>query len=345
MSIQATRVKPHRKDVSSGDWLAAYLYYAEPWEEFLRDAVKPFVEDILRRKLVQQFFFIRYWERGPHIRLRFKGEGGILSQKVKPKLRAYFNKYFADHPHDRFEPPDSYTWLPNHSIQFVDYEPEVERYGGAKGIRIAEKQFEASSRAALSIISESTNWTYEKAMGAAIQLHLSFAHAFAMDLSGAWAFFDYIFKGWFSAAYGYVPKIAADELRKCKEETLKAFEENFIKQQTVLVPFHQTFWQALNQQAEFEQSWLNQWLRQMQIVYKQLKKAQEQNRLVFPKWFKANPELVTTKSSEALWPPLSSFVHMTNNRLGILNRDEGYLGYLTKRSLEAIQLEAGTTIG
>ena len=38
-------------------WLATYLYYAEPWEEFLTDAVKPFVESVLENNLAEQFFF------------------------------------------------------------------------------------------------------------------------------------------------------------------------------------------------------------------------------------------------------------------------------------------------
>ena len=66
-------------------WLAAYLYYSGNWEKFLTNSVKPFVEDILDRKLAEQYFFIRYWERGPHIRLRFKGD----------KLGKFFiNKYY-----------------------------------------------------------------------------------------------------------------------------------------------------------------------------------------------------------------------------------------------------------
>ena len=34
-----------------------------------------------------------------------------------------------------------------------------------------------------------------------------------------------------------------------------------------------------------------------------------------------------------LWPILESYTHMTNNRLGVLNRDEAFLGYLIENTM------------
>ena len=73
-------------DTNDNKWLAAYLYYSEPWEKLLSDAVLPFIDTMMAIPGVDHYFFIRYWEKGPHIRLRFKGEKQVLEQKVTPAI-------------------------------------------------------------------------------------------------------------------------------------------------------------------------------------------------------------------------------------------------------------------
>src|SRR5688572_26222679 len=105
-------------------WLASYLYYNEPWEGFLKNAVSPFVKNVLEEKLAESYFFIRYWERGPHIRLRFYGDPDVLDTIVKPRLKSYFDDYFIKFSSERFEPemirqlPEEQQWFSNNSVQF-----------------------------------------------------------------------------------------------------------------------------------------------------------------------------------------------------------------------------------
>jgi hypothetical protein len=324
------------------EWLAGYLYYAEPWEDFLIRAVKPFLDSVFDSSLAEQFFFIRYWERGPHIRLRFFGESDRLQRELKSRMETFFYDFFKEHPSERQEPaeikdlPEGRQWFDNNSLQFIHYEPEVQRYGGPVGIRIAERQFEISSEAVLAVIGESGNWDYERALGAAIQLHLGFAFALSMDLNEAAAFFSRIFTIWFGRSYGYAPGLTTDEIEERRDLTLKAFNENFEGQKAVLVPFHQTLWNALSEGVLFEQEWLNQWLRGMEDIGRELRQAQEAEEIEFPGWFTPSTDLDVPVSRQYLWSILESYVHMTNNRLGILNRDEAYLGYLIRQSLEAI---------
>ncbi|MCX6580677.1 MAG: hypothetical protein NT166_10900 [Candidatus Aminicenantes bacterium] len=327
-------------DNTSKTWLAAYLYYAEPWEDFLLKVMKPFVDDVMEKALAEQFFFIRFWERGPHIRLRFKGETDILQNQVKPRLEKYFLNYFKEHPSLRQDPDDmekwpaDQQWRPNDSVQYIQYDPEVERYGGPYAILTAEKQFEASSRTVLAVIEESGSWDYDRALGAAIQLHLGFAFALGMDLAEAAEFYSRIAIHWFASAYGYTSDISPEELKNLREITMKAFEESFQRQKNTLVPFHQTLWSALTEGVEFEQEWLNQWLLRMKAVAEELKHIQQQNKLVIPQWFQPEPDKKTPVDRQYWWPVLESYIHMTNNRLGILNRDEAHLGYLIKESLK-----------
>ena len=170
-------------------WLAAHLYYNEPWEEFLTKGVEPYIRTLMRTGIASQYFFIRYWDRGPHLRLRFKADRTIIDQLLRPNLQEHFEHYFESRPSQRTEPhyppdfPEQYKWLPNNTLQWLPYEPEYERYGGSIGMAIAERQFQASSDIALnSIRQKGFKWTYDDALGTAVKLHLSFAHTLGLNL-------------------------------------------------------------------------------------------------------------------------------------------------------------------
>ncbi len=321
-------------------WISAHLYYGEPFESLLSRAIRPFIEKVFQNKLAEQFFFIRYWERGPHIRLRLEGEKNIMNQKIKPQLESFFLSYFRKNPSRRKKPKWIHNrhqqdrWFPNNSIQYTEYEPEIERYGGPSGIRIAEKQFDISSRTILSIIHESKNWSYERALGAAIQLHLGFTFSLGMNLYETFQFYSHFFKIWLSRSLGLKSNIPEVELKKRKNSTLEAFEKKFTQQMSILVPFHRDLWNAFVNKTEFKQKWLNKWLHEMCGIASELKRAQSKKQLIFSKRNKPNPDINVPEANPQLWSILGSYVHMTNNRLGILNRDEAFLGYLIKRGLE-----------
>lgn len=325
------------------NWLAAYLYYNEPWEEFLTEAVKPFAEEMLNLGLADRFFFIRYWEKGPHIRLRFQGDPEVLYNEIKPAIDHIFTSYYRKRPSKREEPawpdhvPAEYHWFPNNTIQYIPYEPETERYGGAEAMQLAERQFESSSLAIFDIIEQSEGWEYNRAMGAAIQLHLAFAHALGMNMEEARGFYAHTFHTWLPRAYSnlFDQSMPAEEIAKRKERTLNAFEVTYEKQKEGLIPFHRQMWEALQDGSEFEQEWLNRWIGDMRLVDKKLRAIQDAGKLVipYPEFYREITGNIPVKSKER-WAIYDSYVHMTNNRLGIRNQDEGYLGYIMKRCLE-----------
>ncbi len=316
-------------------WLAAYLFYGEPWETFLIEAVQPFVAQTLASGAAEKFFFIRYWEQGPHVRLRFKAETAVLAEQVRPQLEPYFTRYFLRVPSQRVEPQGcraaDLQWRPNHTICFVPYEPEIERYGGPVGMAIAEEQFHLSSRVVLELLS-SGGWSYERALGAAIQLHLGLAWGLGMSLAETRHFYGRISEAWLNRAYSDSPHLSAAERKTRGRITLEAFAQSFARQQISLVAFHRQYWRGLEDGRMFQQTWLNEWLRGIDDIGGQLAAAREQ--LILPPEF--NPDLPVPVEQQRLWSILGSYVHMTNNRLGILNRDEAYLGYLIVKTLEQL---------
>jgi thiopeptide-type bacteriocin biosynthesis protein len=326
------------------NWLAAYLYYTGSWETFITKAVEPFVQQVLQNQWAEQFFFIRYWEKGPHIRLRFKGNSSTLENKIKPELINHFSAYFAAHPSDRPTPewlkelPEADQWFPNNSIQFITYEPETERYGGEPGLLIAEQQFQSSSQAVFAILNKSQAWEYSRALGVAIQLHLGFAFAVGMDVQEAAHFFSFVFKNWSPHSYqSYDEPVLSDQLQERQTEVLQAFQTTFNHQKSTLLPLFQTIWEALEEDTEFEEDWYNQWIMDMKAVNQAIWKLQTEGKLTIPPWPAIEPSNFSVAQQER-WILYDSYVHMTNNRLGILNRDEGYLGYLLKEGLSEMVL-------
>jgi thiopeptide-type bacteriocin biosynthesis protein len=323
-------------------WLAGHLYYAGAPETFLTQAVAPFVHTVLAYGWARQCFFIRYGERGPHIRLRFQGDAPTLLQRVKPQLTLFFQQYFARYPSQRDEPawvqevPAEEQWFPNNSVQFITYEPEIERYGGPEGIRIAEQQFHASSRAVLALLQDSAHWSYDRALGAAIQLHLTFAAGLGMDWHEAVRFFTSVAQHWCHHPAVLTPQQSPEAQARQWEQLWRTFAQHFRQQQATLVPYHQTLWQALMEDVTFEHDWLNHWRHAMQQVGCALRRAQDQQQLRVPDDRPLDTGSARPTAQQALWPIFESYVHMTNNRLGIRNRDEAYLAYLMQQSLHEL---------
>jgi hypothetical protein len=300
----------------------------------------------MQMKLAEAFFIIRYREKGPHIRLRFKGNPVTLEEKLKPAILAHFEAYFAAHPSLRIDPawgedaPEAQKWFPNNSVQFVEYKPETERYGGPTGLLIAERQFQASSEAVLAILQESNGWDYNRAMGVAIQLHLGFAFAQGMDLSETTHFFSRVFENWLPRAYfSYQSPQSREECTALRENVLAMFRRTYQQQKVFLLPLFKTIWEALETFTEFEQAWYNQWLLDMSLVRDAVQQAQDKQELTTPGVYNGRkPEAAFSAGKQQRWAIYDSYVHMTNNRLGIMNQDESYLAYLIKKGLAEMAL-------
>jgi len=296
-------------------WRSYHLFRAEPWEEFLGAGVRPLVDELagdgLSDGLIQGFFFIRYWERGPHIRLRLKT---AHRKDVDRRVHAHFADYFARIPSRRTN-SGADDWLPNDTVQEIAYEPETVRYGGPARLPIAERQFEASSRAVFGVIGEGRDWSYDRALGAAIQLHLMFAHAFGFELEALKRFFAETADQLMSWENPMV------QWRDDPKTVLPHFAEAFSRQREALVRAHAVVWSGLAEGGEFDQEWANRWVRDMREIAARLTATRG-----------AGEPLVNFTERAVL----RSLIHMTNNRLGVRNRDEAYLAYVMKRALEEI---------
>jgi thiopeptide-type bacteriocin biosynthesis protein len=319
-------------------WLSAHLFYEEPLEKLLLRVVKPACHMLLRDNLISKFFFIRYWEGGPHIRLRVKGNEEELKE-IEPFIRQHFSQFINLYPSVRYDPewikslPKNLQWHPNNTMQLIRYEAETERYGGIYGVPIAEKQFEASSKAVLEAIGNSIKWDLTRALGLAIQLHLSFAYAVGMQLEEAILFFSWISSNWLLMAYWRGKKLTNEDHEMESSKVLDCFKIQYQQQEKSLMPFCLKLWKNLQSASAFEQEWLTNWVDDMSAISVILKDQHKNNNLLIPTGV---PKELIPSSEPVLWCLYDSFIHMTNNRLGVLNRDEAYVAFLIKEALSKL---------
>lgn len=106
-----------RTFVPGSEWLYAKLYCGEATADHLLTELAPFLTTLPR------WFFMRYDDPDHHLRIRVHGEPRWLFDHVLPRLSAVA------------------SW----KLQLDTYEREVERYGGAVGIELAERLFHADS--------------------------------------------------------------------------------------------------------------------------------------------------------------------------------------------------------
>ncbi|MBZ6205522.1 thiopeptide-type bacteriocin biosynthesis protein [Streptomyces olivaceus] len=151
-------------------WSAWHLHVASNAPSLLDRVVNRVVAPVTRTLDGAPWFFIRYWEGGPHLRLRVGDLGHAEHARVEALLRdllaaegrpagdeqpfgeeAYRAaagqlaraEYGGDHPVAELRPPGVHRAL---------YEPETARYGGAALMPRTERLFQRSSELVLALL-------------------------------------------------------------------------------------------------------------------------------------------------------------------------------------------------
>jgi lantibiotic biosynthesis protein len=136
---QATRSLVRRRFPPGSEWLYAKLYTGTGTaDRVLSHLVGPLVRSSLASGAADAWFFIRYGDPDWHLRLRLHGEPGRLCAEVLPRLQAAAAPLLEA----------GQLWR----MQLDTYEREVERYGGDRGVELAEQVFAADSEAVLTIM-------------------------------------------------------------------------------------------------------------------------------------------------------------------------------------------------
>jgi len=292
-------------------WISVHLFHSEPYEPLLINGIQPFIQTLLEKKEIQQFFFVRYKERGPHIRLRIKLMDETIHKKVTEQLKEYFESYFQHFPSPPILPSGEDD-LPNNSIHFIKYVPELERYGGEDAMEISETLFFYSSQIVLRIISDA-KWDIATAFGAALQLHLALLNSFNYSRHDARTLFSLLL----------LPSIKIRNPIANIEDVIAQYELRIRNFDSQALYYCDYFWSKILSQNIIDDLNLREWVKSI----KSLARDFENLNLITP----PNMEFLQQLPKSA--PILSSHIHMINNRLGIPVGEESYINFLLQKSL------------
>jgi thiopeptide-type bacteriocin biosynthesis protein len=130
----AERVRP-----PGGDWLYLKLYApAATHEDLVAGPIRELCAEALAAGAADLWFFLRYHDPDPHVRVRLHGEPQQLAAELWPRLAPWLRALVDD------------GWC--HRVALDTYEREVERYGGPEQIDRAERVFAADSQAVADLL-------------------------------------------------------------------------------------------------------------------------------------------------------------------------------------------------
>jgi lantibiotic biosynthesis protein len=133
-ATSAERLRP-----PGSDWLFLKLYGSRAAEEdIIAGPLRSLAQYVTAAGLVTEWFFLRYGDPDPHLRLRFRGDPATLLRRTLPELCTWADELLAEGRCARFA--------------FDTYEREVERYGGDDATAVSESVFAADSVAVAEIL-------------------------------------------------------------------------------------------------------------------------------------------------------------------------------------------------
>lgn len=304
-----------------GEWLSAHLFYAgedrAAADRVITRVVRPFVDAARSRGWVGRWFFIRYSHLGLHVRLRLHGAADVLRQEVRPALEAHVALHLppelAGRPYADPAPPGGPSPV-SPALWWIPYEPETVRYGGPRGVPLAEELFCHSSQAALALLESFDSGDQEARFGLALASMVVLLGALTRDRALAAEVAAIHRASWVQADGG----VAAVRER---------FDDGFA-QNAELMEQVEAIWAALDDGPDALPEPLDAYAAGAGDVAARLRALQEAGGLSTYR----GPVTDWPGALRALTP---SYLHMMNNRLGVSPGEEAYLGHLLARAFGA----------
>ncbi len=225
-------------------WFSIHLYPADTQDVFLARALKPFLEQYIWPQKDARAFFVRYHDdKGPHMRIRMKGEDAWVEETLRPAFEDWFQ--------GRGE------W------QAVPYDPEAARFGGEAALAWAEEHFHVSTRVALDRIAKD-QFTYGDAMFDSLRLHIITAFSAGFSRERLRWYFGELFNQW-------LPLFFPSENPAMETEVMATFDKLFAPQKDNLTATLDAIWTSLDQEQydAIQPEWLR-WLHGNQRIVKGL---------------------------------------------------------------------------
>jgi hypothetical protein len=169
-------------------WVSVHIFHHANLDGLLVQAARPLIHELIAAELAQEYFFIRYWEGGPHLRLRILPTTSASHQEIEQFVGSYLSRYLAEHPAPtklrqeeysrgavrlaRWQGVSSYDTMlhANNSVMFVPYRPEHGLFGQGRSLEAIEHHFFESSDITLDTIADGANTEQRAALSLAFHL-------------------------------------------------------------------------------------------------------------------------------------------------------------------------------
>ncbi|MCY9160072.1 thiopeptide-type bacteriocin biosynthesis protein [Bacillus atrophaeus] len=301
-------------------WSSLHVFFHDfsNIETVLHRLIWPSLQSNIINAEIKKYFFIRYWEGGPHLRIRYIIQEGTDPEEFTERLIGSWTDYLLKHPSaielekETFYQSHSLEgkskniipslpWFPNNSVQKVPYIPEIERYGGKVGIQIAEEYFCFSSEFVREILQNQHLNTNRMAVALDI-MYIIFKSFCEDDLKmeeyeGFWSQYAKGWLDWESVEYVEKIRLKAEMQVKKLGEQLKVNLE--------------TMWNQFKLNGVYRGIKSNNLLGMMSTIAQLTKSV---------------PLIDFNNTSERRI--IGSYMHMHNNRLGVYPAQEAYLSLL-----------------
>ena len=313
-------------DETRDGWLSVYLFfegwiYARECDRVVMEVVEPFVARARAAGWADGHFFIRYSERGPHVRLRFRGEAAVLDGTLWPALVEHVRAGSPGVDIDAvpetpvFKREDDAPPVRVTHLARVAYEPETERYGGPHALPVAERLFADSSDAAYALL-RNLGGERSSRLGKGLLAMVVLLHGFVRDREHGSSFAHMY-------STNYLRSVARED--EGREAYLGAFDQGYEQQAETLGEYVDEVWSRMDEGEPLSEA-LDAWAAALRARRAELRAVCDA----------AAVEVMgeaTDDWNRVVGAILPSYVHMMNNRLGITIQEESYLGYLIHRAL------------
>lgn len=307
-------------------WLSGHIFlrgdlFGGAGDRAVLEVAAPFAQRAVEEGTARRWFFIRYGERGLHLRLRLLAEDPSVEGPLAAALAAHVAAALpAELRGTPGEGPGQALPSGDPSLLWIAYEPEVERYGGMEGVRLAEAFFHASSQAAPALLGGLAPGDRDGRQGRALLVMMLLLGRFTRDpalaVRVAEAHRD---------NFGGHPAGDARVL-----ELWKRFEQGFASQDAALVERMLALWLALEDRPELPAP-LAAYLDGVLALRRGLEALVAKGTLC------PGGDVPVSDWSQAVYALAPSYLHMTNNRLGVTPVEEAYLAYLITRTLSPLR--------
>jgi hypothetical protein len=312
-------------------WISAHLFYHDDLTNVLLGWVQPLVEELCSRQLLASSFFIRYWQGGPHVRLRLLPMAGVSDEKIKAcieeqthiflrqtpsvlKVNVQQYKEVATHlSYLEYGETGDTALYPNNSLRYIPYVPEYEEYGGEEAMPMVEQQFAVSSELVLAALHHQDSVLRQKTTQGLASLFLAMSIEVS-DLEQLACMAEEYYQAW-----ERIPAPVQDRFTVL-------FVQQYQQQRPKIHALLRYLWQHRQCTISVEQSSVQivRWLTSLQELKRGLEQIEVQQRLCVQYPYRTIP----LKTNICL-----RCAHMHNNRLGFVLAEEAYVLYMLKCAL------------